>query len=160
LGAGDLIVAVTCINLKFADGEYRFALPLEQIRELQDKTGAGIGELYGRVLKGRLADQVDIGHPAFAAFRVDDVRETIRLGLVGGGEGMVDGADVKVSALRANDLISRYVDAMPLKEQWDLAAAILYAKVEGYTDPDETEAPAPAPAEDKKKADGSTTPAP
>lgn len=148
----------THIDLAFADGTYRFALGLAQIHELQGKCGVGIGGLYARVLQGRVPGEVDVGHPAYAGYYLDDVVETVRQALIGGGEGMVDGQDVKVSALRANELVERYLHPMPLVEQWNLAAAILYAKVEGYT-------PA-ADDEDKKKApmttatDGSTIPVP
>jgi hypothetical protein len=63
--------------------------------------------------------------------------------------------------MRANQLVANYLHEMPLARQWDLAAAILHAKIEGYEpdepgdDADETETDS-----DKKKADGSTTPAP
>lgn len=148
----------THIDLAFADGEYRFALGLAQLHELQTKCKVGVGGLYARLLQGRVADDVNVGHPAFGAYYVDDLVETVRQGLIGGGEGIVDGQPVKVSAMRANELIERYLLAMPLVEQWNLAAAILYAKVEGFV-PDDAKPPV-----DKKKVnptsepDGSTTP--
>jgi Phage tail tube protein, GTA-gp10 len=147
----------THINLAFADGDYRFALGLEQIHELQTKCKVGIGGLYARVVQGRMTDDNSVGHPAFAAYHIDDLVETVRQGLIGGGEGIVDGADVKVGTLRANDLVTNYLMAMPLVEQWNLAAAILYAKVEGYVPVE------PVAAGAKKKAvktASSTTPAP
>lgn len=152
----------THIDLKFADGEYRFALGLAQVHELQRKTGVGIGGLYARVLQGRVADDPTVGHPAYAAYHVDDVRETIRQGLIGGAQGRVDDQDVTVTALRANELVERYLSDMPLSPQWDMAAAILYAKIEGYEPkPGEGETEGP---DDKKKVtkpgDGSITPAP
>lgn len=149
----------THIDLAFADGTYTFRLGLEQIHELQTKCGVGIGALYGRVLQGRVAADPTVGHPAYAAYHLDDLRETVRQGLIGGGAGLVDGSDVKVGSLRANELVERYLDPMPLSEQWTLAAAILYAKIEGYEGDDQ--------ADDKKKVTepmttagaGSTTPA-
>lgn len=150
----------THIDLAFADGEYRFALGLAQIAELQTKCKVGIGALYARVLAGRVSGDIQVAHTGYAAFHLEDLVETVRQGLIGGGEGRVDGADVKVSALRANELVERYLLPLPLKQQWDLAAAILYAKIEGY-EPPEGE---PAPAPDKKKVDvttdGLTTPEP
>jgi hypothetical protein len=148
----------TEIDLQFADGQYLFKLGLAQIRELQDKTGTGIGALYARVLQGRIGDRLVEGHPAFAAYHVDDLRETVRQGLIGGRGGRVDDADVLVTPLRANELVERYLDAMPLAEQWNLAAAILFALVEGYADeesPRDEQAPGD---EDKKKEAGLTTP--
>ncbi len=132
-------MAQTHLVSEFADGKYRFALGLEQIEEIQTRCKAGIGEVYARVLQGRVAGDMEVGHPAYAMYRHEDLLETIRQGLIGGGEGMVDGQEVKVTALRANELVDRYLlgdAAMPLTDQWKLAAAILFAKVEGYTPPD------------------------
>jgi hypothetical protein len=157
----------TFVDLKFADGEYRFALPLLQIQEVQTKCGAGIGEIYARVLQGRMANDPTVAHPAYAAFHVVDLLETIRQGLIGGGQCIVDGEEQTVGPLRANQLIERYIGApnkallMPLKDLWDMTAAILFATIEGYAPAQE------AAGGDKKKADpptaeqdGSTTPVP
>lgn len=135
----------THIDLPFADGEYRFALGLAQVHELQTKCKAGIGQIYARVLQGRVPDAPDIGHPLYATYQIDDLYETVRQGLIGGGEGRVDGQTVTVTAMRANELVERYLHPAPLAEAWKLAAAILFAKVEGY---------APALDEAKKKAEG------
>lgn len=126
----------THIDLEFADGTYCFALGLAQIHELQTKCGIGIGGLYARVIQGRLEGDVTVGHPAFGAYHIDDLVETVRQGLIGGGKGMVDGAEVEVGPLRANELVTRYLLPLPLAQQWNTAAAILYAAIEGYT-PDE-----------------------
>lgn len=154
LDRGRLIVR-THVDLKFADGEYRFALGLAQIHELQTKCGAGIGVIYARVLQGRVPDD-DIGHPLYAAYHANDLVETIRQGLIGGGEGIVDGQPIKVSAMRANDLVERYgpgADGVPLSAMWKLAAAILFAKIEGYE-------PAADDAAAKKKAPRKLRPKP
>ena len=151
-------MAQTHIDLAFADGTYRFALGIGQIQELQTKCKAGIGAIYARVVQGRLTEDITVGHPAYAGYHHEDLIETVRQGLIGGAMAWVDNQEVKVGALRANELVERYLLPLPLKEQWDLAAAILYAKVEGYTPADQ----------DKKKVrrgrrktgDGSTTPAP
>jgi hypothetical protein len=96
------------ILLPFADGVYAFALWYGQLHELQEKTDAGPLVIYNRVLSG--------------TWRYDDVRETIRLALIGGGEGWVgadlgddgqptDGAiPIKVTDVLANKLVRRYVD--------------------------------------------------
>lgn len=154
--AGHLSVQ-TFIDLKFADGTYRFALGLAQIHELQTKCGVGIGALYSRVIQGRLEGDVSVGHPAFGAYHIDDLVETVRQGLIGGKEGEVDGQKVEVGALRANELVERYLTPMPLVEQWNLAAAILYALVEGYTPDDKKKAGRPPKASAKSKG-GSTIP--
>lgn len=145
----------THIDLAFADGAYRFALGLAQIHELQTKCKAGIGAIYARVLQGRVSEDISIGHPAYAAYHVDDLVETVRQGLIGGGVGWVDEQEIKVGPLRANDLIERYLLALPLMEQWNLAASILHAKVDGY----EPEKKSPEQAGDETTdAVGSTTP--
>lgn len=147
----------THIDLAFADGTYRFALGLAEIHELQTKCKVGIGGLYARVLQGRVADDVTVGHPAYAAYHIDDLVETVRQGLIGGGQALVNGQEVKVGSLRANELVERYLLPLPLMEQWNLAAAILHAKVDGYEDPAEKKSPLP---EGETTADGSIIPAP
>lgn len=124
----------THIDLRFADGTYRFALGLEQIREIQRASGIGIGAVYARVLQGRVTDDVTVGHPAFAAYHLEDLVATVKQGLIGGAMGWVDEQEIKVGAMLADDLVARYLHAMPLARQWDLAAAILFAKIEGYDD--------------------------
>jgi hypothetical protein len=154
-------VAQTHIDLAFADGTYRCALGLGQVNEIQTKCKMGIGAIYARVLQGRVAEDISVGHPMYAAFYQEDLVEVMRQGLIGGGQGMVDGAEVKVGPLRANELIERYFLPLPLVEQWNLAAAILYAKVEGYEEqpdaPPIDEAATAASAKKKAKG-GSTTP--
>jgi hypothetical protein len=144
----------THIDLKFADGEYRFALGLAQLHELQTKCKTGVGALYARVLAGRVPGQVEIGHPLYGQYHIDDLVETIRQGLIGGGEGRVDGEPVPVSAMRANDLVERYVlaDGVPLADVWTFAAAVLAAKIEGYEPAIEQ-----AVADEKKNSGDSTT---
>lgn len=146
------------IELEFADGSYLFALKLPQLAELQDKCGAGIFAIYGRVMRGRyvLDGQVlGLAHEGEAFHH--DLYETIRLGLIGGGRGMVDGQEVQVSALTAKTLVERYVHPAPLREAWTIAAAILSAKVEGY-DPGPKGVPAgkPAPRKPRGSRKGST----
>lgn len=134
------------IDLEFADGEYTFALPLPQINELQTKCGIGIGGLYARVIKGHVLIQGELYQdPAHAEFFVQDIVETLRQGLIGGGKGMVDGAEVQVSAAVANRLIQNYVAGHPLKPFWAIAASVLTACVMGY-DPPKKAGPAGKPA--------------
>lgn len=132
-------MAVTSIELKFADGDYLFALPLPQLRELQVKCGnVGVFKVYGRLLKGRflLADQ-PVAVPEEGEAFVDDILETVRLGLIGGGKGLVGGEEVTVNAMRARQLVEAYCfPAAPLRESWSVAAAILAACVEGFSPPE------------------------
>lgn len=76
------------VVLKWADGEYKFALKLKQIEELQRNCDAGLGVIGKRMFSGD--------------YRVEDVTETIRLGLIGGG----------TDAVKAKQLVETY--ALPL----------------------------------------------
>lgn len=96
------------VTLEFGDGEYLFKLPLKMIAELQDKCGAGIGAIYRRVLTGD--------------YRGEDLVETVRCGLVGGG----------LTGIEARKLIERYCDVWPLEVWHQHASAILVACVQGY----------------------------
>lgn len=126
----------TSIELPFADGVYTFRLGLAQIDELQRKCGAGIGAIYSRVLKGRVAlsGSETLGDPSFSDFHLADVLETIRLGLIGGNSGLVNEQSAQVTPARATQLIDAYVKDQPLKAAWDMASAILFALMEGYED--------------------------
>jgi hypothetical protein len=144
---------VNTIDLKFGDGEYTFALPLAQIAELQRKTGIGIGGLFARVLQGcnRLGSEIVLA-PAQAEFYALDLVETIRHGLIGGGKGMVNGEEIKVTPILANQLVDTYVLGRALSDSWSMAASILGAVIVGY-DPPKKDPPARerAPRARKKK---------
>lgn len=138
------------IDLEFADGQYTFALPLPQILELQRKTGMGIGGLYARTLKGvtRVGDETMLV-PGQAEFYALDVIETIRHGLIGGGKGVVNGEEIKVTPLIANRLIDAYVLGQALVEAWKVATTVLFACIMGY-DPPKKDLPAKARAPRKR----------
>ncbi|GGB15137.1 hypothetical protein GCM10011380_00690 [Sphingomonas metalli] len=143
---------VTALELHFGDGEYLFDLKLPQLAELQEKRGCGVFAIYARVLKGRyLLEGETIGVTGQAEAYVEDLAETIRLALIGGGKGLVNGVEVAVSALTAKGLVERYVLAAPLRDAWATAAAILAARIEGYTPPKKVE-PAAKPATSKRRS--------
>lgn len=89
------------VTIKWADGDHTFRLAIGQLRELQEKCNAGPLELYRRMFSG--------------AWRLDDVRETIRLGLIGAGMAPPD----------ALKLVERYVDERPLLESMMVAKSVL-----------------------------------
>lgn len=74
------------VALDFADGEHRFRLAIGQLEELQEKTGVGPFVLLRRLIDGE--------------WRIADVRETLRIGLIGGG----------MEPLTALRLVRTYVD--------------------------------------------------
>lgn len=136
----------TALELHFADGEYLFDLKLPQLAELQEKRQAGILAIYRRVIRGRYTfegEVVALAHEGEAY--AEDLFETIRLGLIGGGRGMVDGREIEVSALTAKTLVERYCHPAPLRDSWAIAAAVLGARIEG-AEPPKKEEPAKQPA--------------
>lgn len=91
------------VELEFGDGPHLFALKIAQIEELQDKCGAGIEEIYQRLWTGKS--------------RLEDVFETLRLGLIGGG----------MPAIPARKLVEQYV--LPLSSPGDPASPLTTARV-------------------------------
>lgn len=74
------------IELEFADGIYGFRLAIGELEELQEKTGVGPYALLRRLLAND--------------WRVEDVTQTIRLGLI--GDGVKPGDALK--------LVQRYIE--------------------------------------------------
>lgn len=98
------------VEIIWADGEHRFSLPIGRLRELQDKCKAGPVRILTRLATGD--------------WLVDDVRETIRLGLIGGGLAPED----------AYRLVERYVDAGSWLTNVDTARAVLMGALVGPED--------------------------
>lgn len=125
--------------MKFGDGDYTFALKLKQILELQRLCGAGIFTIYGRVMKGVYAFEngARLGVPHECEAHALDVYETLRLALIGGNAGLVNGEQVTVNANRASELVETYAHPpVPLKVAWHHAFKVLEATVEGYEGPE------------------------
>jgi len=93
----------------FGDGERDFALPSKMILELQAKTNAGFGDLLRRAMAG--------------TYRFEDITETIRLALIGGGTSPADAAR----------LVATYAEAegRPFAEAHMLALDILTDRYAG-----------------------------
>lgn len=100
------------VDLVWADGAHTFRLAIGQLRELQDKTGCGPMELFKRLGAG--------------TWRVDDVYETIRIGLIGGGK----------KPPEALALGQRYVLERPLVESVQVAQAVLMVTLYGNMEDD------------------------
>jgi hypothetical protein len=96
------------VDLDFGDDTYRFRLGLAELEELQEKTGIGPFMLLTRLIDGE--------------WRTQDVRETIRLGLIGGG----------LDPVPALKLVRSYVDA---RQSWlthaSLARLVVMAALSG-----------------------------
>lgn len=91
----------------FGDDTYRFRLGWGEWAKLQEACDIGPYALLDRLASGR--------------WRVEDIREVIRYGLIGGG--MEPGKALK--------MIREYVEARPPMECWQLAVDIATAGVIG-----------------------------
>lgn len=98
------------ISLDFADGTYAFRLPWKQLIELQEKCDAGPFVVFDRLRSG--------------SWHLQDIRETIRLGLIGGD----------TDPPRALSMVRAYVEERPLAENVLLAIEILGAAILGVGD--------------------------
>jgi len=96
------------IELTWADGQHKFNIAkLKCVLELEDKCGVGIAEVFERIRNGK--------------WRFNDIRETLRLGLIGAG--MIPD--------RALMLVQRYVDDRPWSENVLPAQAVIIAAMIG-----------------------------
>ena len=132
----------TEIALPFADGEYLFRLPIKRIVEIEAKAGP-IDLVKHRLMHG--------------GWGIHDVVEAIRQGLIGGGQGEVNGVKVEVSALRANSLIENYVDGHALAEHHLTAKAIIAALYVGYAPAQKAKKKAPVKPRRPKKSTGASS---
>ncbi|NGN45182.1 gene transfer agent family protein [Mesorhizobium sp. CGMCC 1.15528] len=95
------------IELDWADGTYAFRLGWGQLGELQEKTDAGPYVVLNRLHSGQ--------------WRVEDVSNVIRLGLIGGG----------LAPAEALKIVRTYVEARPPMENVPIAQAVLAAGLIG-----------------------------
>lgn len=137
------MTAAPILRTHFGDAVHAFALPFEEVQELERVTGTGIGGLYKRLTLGE--------------FRLLEISETIRLALIGGGTSPKDAAD----------LCQLYARNRPLEETFPLALSILENRYFGnIAEADETDnenraglssslarAPGSAPASDFGRAE-------
>lgn len=100
-------------ELVWGDGPQRLALNIDQLYELQDKCGSG----PQRILNRLTGDE----------WKIADIRETVRLSLIGGGK----------SPAEAYTLVSRYIDKRTtgLLESRFAALSVLAVALTG--DPDD-----------------------
>lgn len=150
------------IDLDFADGRYLFALRLPQLEELEERCGytdakgnrhrRGVIAIYGDLIAGLdIQDGEIVAIPQIGQASGIDARHVIRLGLIGGGKGLVEGKEARVDALVARSLCERYVDNAPIVKRWTMAAAILKAAIEGYEPKKAEPAKVPAPEKPTRK---------
>jgi len=93
------------VELDWADGTYTFRLGLSEIEEVEEKRDLSLFALARRL------------SPAERDARFADVREVLRLGLIGGG----------MKPVNALAKVRRYIDERPFDENRDVAYAVVLA---------------------------------
>lgn len=128
------------VRLPFADGAHDFALKIGQLEELQEKCDAGPEEIFDRISSGK--------------WRLNDIREPLRLGLV--GEGM--------DPIKAAILVDRYAGSGSLAMWKNTAQSVILAALVGAPDEDapagEQQGEATDSPDEKSVSDPSTAPEP
>jgi hypothetical protein len=107
------------VNLDWADDTYSFRLRIKELIELDELCDAGPAHMHQACLSG--------------TWRVKHVRETIRLGLIGGG----------MTPRDALNLVRKYVDERPLTESVLVAEAVLMAAIIGVPEDEAPKKPEP-----------------
>jgi hypothetical protein len=113
------------IHLIWAGGEHDFALGIGELRALQQQCNAGPEEVLMRILDGK--------------WRIDDLVQTIRLGLVGSGA-----FDAQASIALVDGLLSAH-PPMRLKQTALAVLSVALMGVEGDQPGEQTGARAAAP---------------
>jgi len=125
----------TAVTLAFGDGDYRFWLGLPQVVELERKCGdKSVFAMYDAMGAGLGIDGATPVYLGGGSAMVTEIRETIRLGLIGGKSGMVDGAEIEVGPQAARELVEGYVfPNRPMVEGLHVAWSILHAAIVGIS---------------------------
>jgi hypothetical protein len=100
------------VTLDFADDTYRFRMAWGQLSQLQEACDAGPFVILGRLRGG--------------TWKMEDISNVIRLGLIGGG----------LEPIKALKLVRAYVEDRPPLESHMFAVAILTAGLIGSPDED------------------------
>jgi hypothetical protein len=100
-------VLSTAVYRPLGNRNRRFELRLGEMREIERLTGSGILAVWRRM--------------ATLESKIDDLRETIRLGLIGGG----------AEHAEAEAIVLYSVDGRPINMFFDLAVSIMKAAFEG-----------------------------
>lgn len=96
------------VTLRWGDGDHHFNIArIKHVAELERKCGCGIAEVFERLRSGKWYHH--------------DVRETIRIGLIGGGS----------DPIQALALVEMYVDGQPWEMSVRVAFAIIAAAMVG-----------------------------
>src|SRR5262245_21292872 len=126
------------VTHQWGDGERTFRLRIGELRELEAKRESGSFEIYQRLAGG--------------TWRVDDITETLRLGLIGGG----------VAPMLALGLVAKYVQPTSFLVNVVIARTVLMHALFG--DPEDAVGKAvadlTAPSPDEQNSAPSSAPVP
>jgi hypothetical protein len=109
------------VTLAWAGEERKFRLAIGQLRELQENVNRWRVNIGAAPIGPSSLLRLLMGGDAWP----DEVREIVRLGLIGGGE---------VGIALVPGLIKRYVDDRPLVESTQVAQAVLLSAMVGVPD--------------------------
>lgn len=112
------------VDLDWADGTYSFALKIGQFEELQEKCGAGPWYIQWALQCALISDGVGFQPPKDMSPAY--VRETIRLGLIGGG----------MEAIAALNKVRTYASEGKLTENIRVAYGIISVALQGVPEDD------------------------
>lgn len=141
----------TAITRAFADGEYRFWLPMPRViaaeREMSRERPRSIFALFydlGEALAASM-DTLVLAGPTAAS--LVECQIVIRNALCGGNEGLVNGEAVAVGDALAKELVSTYCYPLrPAMLDAELAYRILEAAIYGVQMPETSKKKAPTTA--------------
>jgi hypothetical protein len=92
------------VILDWGGGKHAFCLRIKQIGDLQKACNAGLGMIFNRLMTNM--------------FYIEDITETIRFGLIGGG----------MPPVKAAEMISTFVDGQPIDRDSDPSSPLKIAK--------------------------------
>lgn len=127
------------LEVDFGDGTYRFRLGYRELMELQEKCDAGPTWILQRLAAPNAENR---------GWRVEDIANIIRLGLIGGGMAPTD-------ALR---FVRTYVEGRPLIESLLPAQTILSVALVGAPDEEKKSAEKATPSTTSPGASGGSEP--
>jgi hypothetical protein len=108
------------VTITWADGEHRFRLAIGQTRELAETVNKPRLEMGWPVIGPMTLWKLTLSSDAWP----NDVREILRLGLIGGG----------AKPFEALSMVKRYVDERPWLECMLVAEAVMRAALAGVPD--------------------------
>lgn len=125
--------------------KYRCAYGLEQFKELERLCSNGTGAIRANTSKGRYGFADGEVYPEIAEYRVNELWEIVRQGVIGGGMMAVDGVETKVDGgFHAEEHLKPHYFGMSdqrvgLTRLWAHAYEVIVKLCDGFDPPKKTE---------------------